>query len=408
MTSHHPAELDSGAADSVTSSPRSDHELHPHVRFMCSFGGRILPRPHDNQLRYVGGDTRIVAVHRTTRSSALLSKLSKLSGSNEITIKYQLPNEELDALITVSTDDDVENMMEEYDRLTQGSNSKTARLRLFLFPVNGSVSSASSISSIIDGQSKRVREHWFFDALNGGGGVSATPSLERGRSEVSSVVSEVPDYLFGFDNSDEPKPKTRPTLTENVSFSDPGSPAYGSTSSQPCVPSISDLPPVKTKLEDPNHVSDSKESQIDGFRETGDQPVSRQTGYMDNTTWQYFPASHFPGPAVQPMQVYYMPGPVPPCKVPSAAVPVPANYVQRFPMGFAHPVHGVGQVYAGGVKAVTAMEPYDQYPPGGVVPEPQAYYAARNPGMIPSYPAAGAELQGSGTETIIGRVSQPQ
>ncbi|BAT77476.1 hypothetical protein VIGAN_02005500, partial [Vigna angularis var. angularis] len=38
------------------------------------------------------------------------------------------------------------------------------------------------------------------------GGVSG---LERGRSEASSMLSEVPDYLFGLDNSDDTP--TRPT-----------------------------------------------------------------------------------------------------------------------------------------------------------------------------------------------------
>lgn len=76
MTSYHASEV-----DSVASSPRSDHSFdqHTRVRFMCSFGGKIVPRPQDNQLRYVGGDTRIVAVHRSTNFSALLAKLSKLS-----------------------------------------------------------------------------------------------------------------------------------------------------------------------------------------------------------------------------------------------------------------------------------------------------------------------------------------
>ncbi|KAJ4976938.1 hypothetical protein NE237_002044 [Protea cynaroides] len=363
MTSDHPTEFDPGTADSVTSSQQSDDDQHADIRFMCSFGGQILPRPHDNQLRYVGGDTRIVAVHRTIRFSALLERLSKFSNCTEISIKYQLPNEDFDALITVSSDEDVDNMMEEFDRLTQASNSKTARLRLFLFPINSS--SASSFSSIIDGQSKRIREHWFLDALNGSGSRSEVSfSLERGRSEVSSNFSELPDFLFGFDNSDEPrepKPKTRPNLAD----SDPGSPIpaasypYCSTSS------------VKTKLEDPIRMSDSKESQIDGFKETGEQLVSRHTGYMDNTTWQpqYYPASNIPGPAIQPVHVYYMPGPVPPGEVPATAIPMPATYVQRFPMRFAQPVHG--------------MEAYE-YPPAGVVPEvlnqQQAYYAARNSG----------------------------
>nr|GFB93208.1 putative octicosapeptide/Phox/Bem1p family protein [Tanacetum cinerariifolium] len=95
-TTHYPPEQlpATTTVDSVASSPRSDHldnNNHPprvyddniaqaRVRFMCSFGGKILPRPHDNQLRYVGGDTRIVSVlrHNTTFAS-LLNKLSKLS-----------------------------------------------------------------------------------------------------------------------------------------------------------------------------------------------------------------------------------------------------------------------------------------------------------------------------------------
>ncbi|KAJ4981054.1 hypothetical protein NE237_031891 [Protea cynaroides] len=423
MTSQHTGEIDSGAVDSMTSSPRSDfppppsqkqhEELHPRVRFMCSFGGRILPRPHDNQLRYVGGDTRIVAVQRTTKFSTLLTKLSKLSSTPDVTIKYQLPNEDLDSLITVSNDEDLENMMEEYDRLSQGSNSKAARLRLFLFTINHS--SVSSLGSIIDSQSKRVREQWFFDTLNG------TPGLERRPSEVSSILSEVPDYLFGFDNSDEsrePKPKARPVLAENVSVSDPGSPApvasprYCSTASPLYVPSIPDLPPVKTKIEDPVVAVESKENQIDGFKETGEQPILRPTGYTDNTTWQYFPATHFPGPAVQQVPVYYVPGPVPP-----GNVPVSATYLQRIPVGYQHAVHGVGQMYGGGVKAVTPVEAYE-YPqaPTGMIPEVMnhpAYYAARNPGVIPSYASAtvvpsGPDLQATTTEMKIVRVSQQQ
>lgn len=93
MTSLHPSELDT---DSIASTPRSDHPSNDQtrVRFMCSFGGKILPRPHDNQLRYVGGDTRIVAVQRATTFSSLLSKLSKLSGkpnTTRTTTSYSSP-----------------------------------------------------------------------------------------------------------------------------------------------------------------------------------------------------------------------------------------------------------------------------------------------------------------------------
>ncbi|GLJ32629.1 hypothetical protein SUGI_0656370 [Cryptomeria japonica] len=227
----------------------------PRVRFMCSYGGRILPRPHDNQLRYVGGETRIVAVSRHISYSLLSAKLSKLCGSN-VTLKYQLPNEDLDALISVTTEEDLDNMMEEYDRLTvKSSSSSSARLRLFLFPAK--LENATSLGSLLEGSK---REHWFVDALNG------VPILSRGRSEVSSLASDVPDYLFGLDNLEDwdrderaskPAPANRKSRLNLNSqspevHSAPGSPMpesspYGSTSSAPpCIDSgMLDLPPVK-------------------------------------------------------------------------------------------------------------------------------------------------------------------
>lgn len=102
--------------------------------------------------------------------------MSWWTGAANVTVKYQLPNEDLDALISVTTDEDVENMMEEYDRLAQSQNPRSARLRLFLFQT-GDSSRASSISSLLSGSANR--DHWFLDALNAGGS-----ALERGRSEA--------------------------------------------------------------------------------------------------------------------------------------------------------------------------------------------------------------------------------
>ncbi|XP_065848736.1 RAF-like serine/threonine-protein kinase PRAF [Euphorbia lathyris] len=152
MAALHPPELDSRATDSVASSPCSEHyaSQDTRVRFMCSFNGKILPRPHDNQLRYVGGDTRIVAVHRSTTYSAFISKLSQLSGISNLTVKYQLPNEDLDALISITTDEDIENMIEEYDRILLNSNPRAARLRLFVFAKGeDSNSRAININSLL-------------------------------------------------------------------------------------------------------------------------------------------------------------------------------------------------------------------------------------------------------------------
>ena len=43
------------------------------VKFVCSYGGKILPRYPDGKLRYVGGDTRVLAVDRAISFSGLCS-----------------------------------------------------------------------------------------------------------------------------------------------------------------------------------------------------------------------------------------------------------------------------------------------------------------------------------------------
>ncbi|KAH7569020.1 hypothetical protein JRO89_XS06G0090000 [Xanthoceras sorbifolium] len=411
MTSLLPSELDAGTNDSVTSSPRSEHlhDLHPtRVRFMCSFGGKILPRPHDNQLRYVGGDTRIVAVNRSTTFSSLLTKLSKIAGSNNISVKYQLPNEDLDALISVTTDEDVDNMMEEYDRVAQNHNPRSARLRLFLF-TQGDESRNSSISSLLDGSTNR--ENWFLDALN------SRAALERGRSEASSIVSEVPDYLFGLENYEEPQPrepklKIRPILHENVSVSDPGSPApvvsssFCSTSSATIAPSnMPDLPPVKTKPDNPAPVMESKQSgQVDGLTDietVGPQTV-QQTAYSGQPMWHYVPESCYPGPA-------YNKGPFIMFRVESNP-----EILQYSPFQFRHSTF------------TNIRFPEAKYPSGmRVFPtegmnQQQVYYGVRNPGFAPAYPGypgmmipGGEELQrtasdgntGTGKPTCLAQAS---
>lgn len=173
-------------------------EQHPirwddiRVKLMCSFGGRILPRPNDHQLRYVGGETRMVVVSRNISYGHLSDKLCRMFGAS-LAIKYQLPSEELDALISVQSDEDLENMMEEYDRLQVGSN-RPCRLRLFLFPTK-----LDRQTSLIDSlEGNRNSEHWFVDALNS---VPVHPA--RTRSETSSVVSETLDHLFGLEAVEE-------------------------------------------------------------------------------------------------------------------------------------------------------------------------------------------------------------
>ncbi|XP_057977016.1 uncharacterized protein LOC131164079 [Malania oleifera] len=189
--------------DSGDSSPRSreiDFENPPpwedqppsnyKVKFMCSYGGKIHPRPHDNQLSYIGGETKILAVDRSMKFSTIIAKLSALC-ETDVSFKYQLPGEELDALISVTNDDDLEHMMHEYDRLFRAS-AKPARLRLFLFSVNPPVPG----TEFPDAKSDRER---FMDALNSGPAQQIDPASLPAGGPPNNV-----DFLFGLDKGVPP------------------------------------------------------------------------------------------------------------------------------------------------------------------------------------------------------------
>ncbi|KAK4257672.1 hypothetical protein QN277_007233 [Acacia crassicarpa] len=93
------------------STPRCNDDSR-QVKFLCSFLGNIMLRPLDGKLRYVGGETRIVSVPRDIGYEELMSKVRELYDGAAM---YQQPDEDLDTLVSVVNDDDVVNMMEEYD-----------------------------------------------------------------------------------------------------------------------------------------------------------------------------------------------------------------------------------------------------------------------------------------------------
>lgn len=174
------------------------------VKLMCSYGGKIHPRPHDNQLSYIGGETKILAVDRSIKFSVLFAKLAALCDS-DVCFKYQLPGEDLDALISVTNDDDLDHMMNEYDRLYRAS-PKPARLRLFLFPASvqsPSLTPAHSFGSI-EGRSERER---FVDALNSGSVQVSTPP-----SALPALGNA--DFLFGSEKGVAPAPVAVPKVRD--------------------------------------------------------------------------------------------------------------------------------------------------------------------------------------------------
>lgn len=120
-------------------------------RLMCSSGCKIQQRSYDNQLSYVG--THILVVSRRIKFASMKAKLSNEWGT-AVSFKYQLPNEDLNALVSVTNDEDMENMMAEYDRL-QKMGCRFSMMRLFVFPKKPNGSSQSSLGPLME---KRKQE----------------------------------------------------------------------------------------------------------------------------------------------------------------------------------------------------------------------------------------------------------
>lgn len=182
------------------------------VKFMCSYGGKIHPRPHDNQLSYIGGETKILSVERNVKFGSLLSKLIALCDSENISFKYQLPGEDLDALISVTNDDDLEHMMLEYERLYRVS-PKPARLRIFIFPtLNQSLTSSTRSFGSDEVKSEKER---FVEALNSAPIVTAPQHTATAAPQTQPPASNM-DYLFGLEKANAMAAAAQPPIQQQM------------------------------------------------------------------------------------------------------------------------------------------------------------------------------------------------
>ncbi|KAF7838282.1 PB1 domain protein [Senna tora] len=102
------------------------------IKFLCSYGGKILPRSTDGELRYVGGHTRVLAVDPSISFSELMVKIGELCGSS-VKLKCSLPNGDLETLISITSDEDLANIIEEYNRASS-SLAHPLKIRAILSP----------------------------------------------------------------------------------------------------------------------------------------------------------------------------------------------------------------------------------------------------------------------------------
>nr|GMD82988.1 uncharacterized protein LOC109165864 [Ipomoea batatas] len=142
-----------GCDSAPTSAPGSPKD---RIKFLCSLGGKIIPRPTDGHLKYVGGETRVISIPRDIKFQELMKKLTyQMEG--EMALKYQLVPEDLDALVSVKSDEDLRYMIDECERVAAGGSP---RLRAFLFPAKPIL--LDSLNHSVEAIEQR-----YIDAING-------------------------------------------------------------------------------------------------------------------------------------------------------------------------------------------------------------------------------------------------
>ncbi|XP_016651386.1 PREDICTED: uncharacterized protein LOC103337931 [Prunus mume] len=107
------------------------HKTKKPLKLLCSYGGKILPRHTDGNLRYVGGLTRVLAVDASISFAELMVKLAEFCGYS-VDLRCQLPDGDLETLISVKSDEELANIIEEYDRAS--SSSRPLKIRAILSP----------------------------------------------------------------------------------------------------------------------------------------------------------------------------------------------------------------------------------------------------------------------------------
>ncbi|EOA36546.1 hypothetical protein CARUB_v10011648mg [Capsella rubella] len=219
------------AESNVADSPRkmfhtaTSNVYFPEIlKLLCSFGGRILQRPGDGKLRYIGGETRIVSVRKHVGLKELMHKTYALC-NHPHTIKYQLPGEDLDALISVCSDEDLLHMIEEYQEAETKGGSQ--RIRVFLVPSSGSSESPKIYNernmniNRNTHQQTDLDQYQYVSALNGVVDVSPQKS-SSGQSGTSQTTQ--------FGNASEFSPtfhlRDSPTSVHTWEHKDSNSPTF--------------------------------------------------------------------------------------------------------------------------------------------------------------------------------------
>lgn len=157
------------------------------IKFICSFGGAFLPRPSDGELRYVGGERHLLRIDQDMSWRELTCKTTKLIRQDH-TIKYHLPGEQLNMLISITSDDDLRNMIDECIVL----EASRERLTMYLFSTNEDEHGVRFL--VARSSSEAEKEAHFIALVNG----LATPIMaSRMQNLGSTSASDLDQVMLG-------------------------------------------------------------------------------------------------------------------------------------------------------------------------------------------------------------------
>ncbi|KAK1604585.1 hypothetical protein QYE76_028258 [Lolium multiflorum] len=335
------------------------------VKLLCSFAGRIAPRSGDGALRYVGGQMRLISVPRAASFGDLMRKVEAVDDTaptaGGVLVKYQLPGEDLDSLVSVSCAEDYHNMLEEYDKLAPDGSAK---LRVFLFPASGTDSAAASGSDSHLAAAAPVDESGqrYIDAINCVSADAAAAFRRKdsfasaGSSEAASEhaagvaegmspraapppASVPPEYLYSAGSHHTNNHSAFPQSLGFISAVTAPAPAVGIPAPSPLQPhqTASYAPPAQVASYVPHH----QPAQVASYAPQP-QAASSYVPLQQPQVASYAPppqvASHAP-PLQQPQVASYAPqlpqvtSYAPPPQLPQAT----ASYTQQMPQSHIEP-----------------------------------------------------------------------
>ncbi|CAN6199811.1 unnamed protein product [Urochloa humidicola] len=186
------------------SNKRNPQERSTRMKFLCNFSGRFLPRPIDGKLRYVGGEKHLIQISQGMSWQELISKTTKLIRQAHI-VKYHLPGEQVNVLISVASDDDVHHMIDECIVLEESKERPT----MYLFTDEDD---EHHVHFVVGSSSDEDTEAQYIALINGYGYTGPGERLSA-QGPGSTSASDLDQLMFDIDDEGSLTGRTEEALS---------------------------------------------------------------------------------------------------------------------------------------------------------------------------------------------------